>query len=79
MLLVVTPAHKEDDEVILNNILSVQKQKVKCVIFHYLIFDGLRRKYKILEKVSKFNNVFIYETRNNHDDYGDYVVELQLK
>lgn len=79
MFLVITPAYKENEEVILQNILSIQIQMTQYSIYQYIIFDGVETDKNFLKKLSKFKNLFVYKTRKNHNDFGDYVRRIATR
>ena len=79
MIYFITPCYKENDNIILKNIRSIQKQRCNQKIFQKCIFDGVPIRSTILSKIVEFENVSLYKTKKNHADYGDYVRRLGTK
>ena len=79
MIFVITPAFLEDHNIIERNILSVQNQICDYKIFHYVFFDGVKKKKFFFKKFSQFNNLYIFQLRKNHNDFGDYIRRIATR
>ena len=79
MFLIITPAFLENETILKRNILSVQNQKFDKDYFHFVIFDGVDRLKIFKKKYANIENLFFFQVRNNHDDYGDYIRKLGTK
>ena len=79
MLLIITPAFLEDENILKRNILSVKNQNFNKDYCHSVIFDGVDRLEIFKKQYANIKNLFFFQVKNNHDDYGDYIRRLGTK